>query len=107
MRLHARADLLVCRDICVPASVTLSLGLPAGAAAPDGEAANLIDRFASRVPGDGTAIGLSVDRAGMVEADKLRVAATACSPFQAPALCVQASPGWTLRHPAIALRPRW
>lgn len=104
MRLRARADLLVCSDICVPAAMTLALDLPAGAAAPDGDAANLIDRFASLVPGDGRVAGLAVEAADLVGADLLRVTAAADPALTAPDVFVEAGPGWAFGRPEIALR---
>ena len=59
VRLRGKAELLVCSDICVPAALDLSLDLGAGPARADPEAANLIERFASRVPDDGAASGLA------------------------------------------------
>ena len=60
--LRGKVDLLVCSDICVPAAHHLRLDLPAGAAAPDADAGNLIARFDARVPGDGSASGMAVER---------------------------------------------
>jgi suppressor for copper-sensitivity B len=55
-------DFLTCDQICVPHAVQLALALPAGQAAPSGEA-HLINRFAARVPGDGALQGLVIERA--------------------------------------------
>ncbi len=57
MGLRLKVNYLVCEKVCIPYSANLSLDLPAGAAGPS-EFAQLIDRYASRVPGDGAAHGL-------------------------------------------------
>ncbi|MFP5512713.1 MAG: protein-disulfide reductase DsbD family protein [Alphaproteobacteria bacterium] len=60
--LRGKVDLLVCSDICVPAAHQVRLDLPAGAAAPDADAGNLIARFDAQVPGDRSASELAVER---------------------------------------------
>ncbi|MEO3432207.1 protein-disulfide reductase DsbD domain-containing protein [Inquilinus sp. CAU 1745] len=89
LALSARADLLVCADLCIPATFDLALDIPAGPASVDGEAANLIERHASRVPGDGAASGLSLGAITLEGEDALVVTATAREPFEAPDIFVE------------------
>lgn len=99
------ATVLVCSDICIPANFTFALDLPAGPASSDPDAANLIDRYANTVPGDGAAAGLAI---GTVAATTqgpnggLRIEATAREPFEAPDLFVEGAPGDAFAAPRIA-----
>ena len=84
----ATVDFLTCDQICVPHTVRLGLALPAGPAQPSAEA-HLVNRFSSRVPGDGALQGLNLER---IEARPgksakeafLRVTATSREPFFTP-----------------------
>jgi suppressor for copper-sensitivity B len=64
VHLKAAVDFLTCRELCVPNNVTLDLVLPAGLEGP-GPYGDLIDRFQARVPGDGSAGGLTVETASV------------------------------------------
>ena len=102
--LRGTADILVCSDVCIPVELDLTLDLPAGAPAPDPEAANLIARFEAAVPDDGSASGLRVEAAA-AEAGKpgaLRVRIASAEPLAAPDVLVE-SPDWTFGRPAFAL----
>jgi suppressor for copper-sensitivity B len=91
VKLQARAELLVCDDICIPHTMVLSLDLGAGSAMPSGEA-NLLNRFTTLVPGDGARAGLavdSVDTGPVAPATVLRVAARSMVPFEQPDLIVE------------------
>lgn len=99
--LRASVDLLVCSDICVPQRLDLTLAIPEGPASSAGADANLIARFASQVPGDGVASGLSIE--SVQAADKsMRVVATAREPFVDPDLFVEAGAGMAFGAPKIA-----
>jgi thiol:disulfide interchange protein DsbD len=53
VRIRATADFLVCADICIPASATVGLALPAAETANDASASDegrLIDRFRGQLP---------------------------------------------------------
>ncbi len=98
------ATVLVCSDICIPASFHFALDLPAGPASPDPEAANLIDRYANTVPGDGAAAGLAIGAVAATAAGPnggLRIEATAREPFAAPDLFVEGAPGDAFAAPRI------
>jgi suppressor for copper-sensitivity B len=98
------ATVLVCSDICIPASFHFALDLPAGPASPDPEAANLIDRYANTVPGDGSAAGLAIGPVAATAAGPnggLRIEATAREPFEAPDLFVEGVPGDAFAAPRI------
>lgn len=106
VQLSLAATVLVCSDICIPASFDFALDLPAGPAVPDPEAANLIDRFDNQVPGDGSAAGITIGAVTATEARPnggLRVEATAREPFQAPDIFVEAAPGDAFAAPRITL----
>lgn len=62
VHLKAAVDFLTCRELCVPNNVALDLVLPAGLEGP-GPFGDLIDRFQARVPGDGSAGGLTLEAA--------------------------------------------
>ncbi|MSO84622.1 MAG: hypothetical protein EXR04_01535 [Rhodospirillales bacterium] len=84
----ATVDFLTCDQICVPHTARLALALPAGPAHPSAEA-HLVNRFASRVPGDGALQGLGLDRAEAgagtgKQSATVRVTVTAREPFTAP-----------------------
>ncbi|NNG05408.1 MAG: copper resistance protein, partial [Inquilinus sp.] len=102
--LAGRLDLLVCSDICVPASFDLALDLPNGPAGMDARAANLINRFAAQVPDDGMAAGLSIDSVGATGgAEALTVQIAAREPFAAPDLFVEAAAGFSFAAPEFDL----
>ena len=69
VHLKAAVDFLTCRELCVPNNVTLDLTLPAGLEGP-GPYGDLIDRFQARVPGDGSAGGLTLEAASVGGAGK-------------------------------------
>lgn len=98
------ATVLVCSDICIPASFTFALDLPASPATPDPAAANLIDRYANTVPGDGAAAGLAIGPVAATTAGPnggLRIEATAREPFEAPDIFVEGAPGDAFAAPRI------
>ncbi|MGL4963895.1 MAG: protein-disulfide reductase DsbD family protein [Inquilinus sp.] len=98
------ATVLVCSDICIPAIFSFTLDLPAGAAAPDPAAANLIDRYANAVPGDGSAAGLTIGPVAATTAGPnggLRIEATAREPFETPDLFVEGAPGDAFAAPRL------
>jgi suppressor for copper-sensitivity B len=94
---RANVDYLTCSEICIPHRAKLSLDLPKGAAAASAFA-HLIDRYQSRVPGDGAAEGLTITKVEAIKSgednganDKavLRVRATSIAPFAATDLFVE------------------
>lgn len=88
VKFAATVDFLTCDQICVPHTAKLALALPAGKALTSAEA-HLVNRFASRVPGDGAAQGLTIERieargpSGKSDATVV-VTATAREPFDRP-----------------------
>ncbi|CAK0778909.1 suppressor for copper-sensitivity B [uncultured Gammaproteobacteria bacterium] len=105
--LTAKADVLVCSDICVPETIRLALSVPAGLPQPSPEA-NLLARFAARVPGDGTAHGLTISAARLVgpaAAPELELEADAREPFQLPDLFVESEPPLAFGPPRLTLSP--
>jgi suppressor for copper-sensitivity B len=91
VRLRGKVDYLTCDEICIPYTAELALDLPAGDAEPSAFT-HLIDRYADRVPGDGSAHGLkieSVTAPGGAAAKSLRVVATSVVPFEAPDIFVE------------------
>lgn len=108
MDLAARVDLLVCSDICVPASFDLSLALPAGEPVPDARAAHDIDRAVASVPGDGAAAGLAVEGVGVAgrgDDARLIVEVSSAEPFAAPDIFVEAGDGFAFAAPSVAFGP--
>src|SRR4051812_21763463 len=100
--LKVSVDLLVCSEICVPQNLDLALEVPAGPAASSGNDANLIARFTSYVPSDGTASGLGIE--SMRTSGKgLEVTATAREPFVDPDLFVENAAGAAFAAPPVPL----
>ncbi|USQ74517.1 protein-disulfide reductase DsbD family protein [Muricoccus roseus] len=101
--LRGRLDILVCSTVCVPKSLELSLDLPAGAAAVDPEAANLIARYEARVPDDGSRSGLAVDGVAALPGNPaaLEVRISSRQPLSAPDVIVE-SGRWTFGRPEFS-----
>jgi len=105
LRLRASVDYLTCKEICIPYTAELALDLPAGDARPS-PFVHLINRFAARVPGDGAAHGLSIQRVEALGAGKgaaLRVVASAASPFVAPDVFVEGPAELLFDRPRVTL----
>jgi suppressor for copper-sensitivity B len=104
--LNAKVSYLVCAEICIPHDTQLQLELPAGPAAPTGNA-QLINRFTAQVPGDGAGQGLSLERvalAGTAEHPQLAVvASSAIAPFDKPDVIVEAPSGLYFSAPAVVV----
>jgi suppressor for copper-sensitivity B len=103
VELRARADLLVCDDICIPHTLNLALDLAAGPPAASPEA-NLISRFRSLVPGDGARAGLSLEavQAGAVApVTTLSVAVRSVEPFDKPDVIVEGPRNIVFSPPAV------
>jgi suppressor for copper-sensitivity B len=106
VRLRAKVDYLTCADICVPRKATLALTLPADADGASGQA-HLIDRFRTRVPGEGAAAGLSLTAAELAAADGapvLELTARAEPPFDSPDAIVEGLPETKFGKPEVSLR---
>ncbi len=106
VRLRANVDYLICEQICIPRQAMLSLDLPPGVSASSSEGA-LIDSYRTLVPGDGTAVGLSLQGAmltGDMEKPVLRVTASSQTPFQTPDVLIEAPPGFSFGKPETELR---
>ncbi len=89
--LRARVDMLICDDVCIPHTMNVSLDLPDGPAAPS-DHANLINRYSVQVPGDGSAVGLTLEAAafsGPKEKPLLEVAFRGAVPFVSPDVLVE------------------
>lgn len=105
--LKAKVDYLTCKEICIPYTARMSLGLPAATAQPS-EFAHDISRFRAKIPGDGAARGFAVTAAwtdGSGKAANLMVAAQALYAFDRPDVFVEAPAGFTFGAPAVTLGP--
>ncbi|MCP4329004.1 MAG: hypothetical protein GY791_11270 [Alphaproteobacteria bacterium] len=103
LTIAARVNYLTCDEICVPYEADLALSLPSGSAFPT-PYAQLLDRFAAQVPGDGAAVGMAVNEATIVGhggAQLLRVAASADPPFSEPDLYVEAPDRFEFGAPTL------
>ncbi len=105
VRLDAKVDYLVCETICIPYQAELTLALPAGPATP-GPHAHAIDRFVARVPGDGAAAGLTIERVEWNGGARpqLSVWARGVMPLAAPDVFVEGPQGWSFARPDVTLR---
>lgn len=103
--LRAAVDYLVCEKICVPAHADLVLDLPAGAATPSAFV-GLIDQWRAKVPGDGQAAGLTVERVSLVQNGKdatLAVRVGAREALTRPEMIVEGPSGLRFAPPRVAL----
>lgn len=106
VRIQANVDYLICEQICIPRQAVLSLDVPPGEVALSPEGA-LIDRYRALVPGDGTAVGLTlleVVLIGDMSKPILRVTARSETRFQAPDVLVEAPPGFSFGRPEVDVR---
>ncbi len=103
INLRAVVDFLTCSDICVPYKADVALDLPAGPASPTAFA-HLINRYTVQVPDDGTKHGLALENATFYQDGKnwkIRVNATAQSPFQVPDIFVEGPNALVFDRPAV------
>ena len=88
---QARVDYLTCKEICIPVTAELALEIPAGPVA-SGPGAHLINRYTTRVPGDGSAHGLAIEKielGGEPTASVLRISAISLEPFESPDIFIE------------------
>lgn len=103
--LRLKVDYLVCAKVCIPRSASLALDLPASQPLPS-DFAQLIDRFAAEVPGDGAAHGLtlrSASAAGDADTPMLRVSVDSLMPLKAPDLIVEGPSGLYFPRPRVTI----
>ena len=91
-------NFMVCEEVCVPMRGDFVLDLPAGQPAAT-EAAPLIAGYARRVP-PAESTALRIEGAAL-EGDRLRITATADTPFQAPDVFVEADGKVGFRAPKV------
>ncbi|HEB79654.1 MAG TPA: disulfide bond formation protein DsbD [Rhodospirillales bacterium] len=96
-------DYLACNEICIPLRVNLALDLPPGPPSPSAFT-HLINRFAVRVPGDGSAHGLFIEKAELLGAGAaLRVSASTTLAFAKPDMYVEGPEGLSFSPPKVKL----
>jgi suppressor for copper-sensitivity B len=98
-------DFLTCSEICVPVSARLTLDLPAGPAGDSSFAAE-IAHYRTRVPGDGSQSGLSIEsvaEGGTKERPYLEISARAREPLEAPDVFVEGPPTLRFGVPEVML----
>jgi suppressor for copper-sensitivity B len=104
LRTHVRY--LVCDPrICVPQEADLALALPGGPAAPSAEA-GLIQRFAVRVPQDGTDVGLFLEGVRLEEAAGRHILVASIRgdpPLTTPDLIVEGPAAYRFAAPSVTL----
>ena len=101
VKIKGSLSYLACKDICIPYDANLALDLPAGPAKPS-VFAHLINRYQVRVPGDGSAHGVVIERvesAGRI----LRVTARALTPFVLPDLFIEGPKDLYFSRPRVSL----
>ncbi len=106
MALSVRAALeyLTCKDICIPYDTVLSLDLPAESAAPGGYA-DLIERYAREVPGEGKASGLELVASHLVSGRQalLELSLASRERLMAPDAFIEAPAGLAFAAPRVQL----
>lgn len=103
--LRATVKYLVCKDICIPHDDVVRLDLPPGASTSSLEA-GLISRFQNLMPGDGSAVGLSLEDAvltGSVAEPLLQVAVRSTMLFGTPDVIIEGPPEFNFGKPEIRL----
>ncbi|MCC7050129.1 MAG: thioredoxin family protein [Alphaproteobacteria bacterium] len=103
VRLRAAVDYLVCEKICVPAHAELAVDLPAGSPVAS-SFVDLVDRWRAKVPGDGRAAGLAVERVSLLRdgaGASLAVRVAAREPLKAPDLIVEGPAGLRFAKPRM------
>ena len=101
VKIRGSLSYLTCKDICIPYDAKLTLDLPPGQPKPS-PFAHLINRYQVRVPGDGSAHGIVIERteaAGRM----LRVTARAVTPFVHPDLFVEGPDNLYFSRPQLSL----
>lgn len=103
---RAKLDMLVCEKVCVPQTLNLAIDIPAGPATPGAEA-QILNRFASAVPGNGGAAGLSLVSATTGAAEDgtgaLNVVLSSQIDFAAPDLFAEIEPVTAFKAPIVVL----
>ncbi len=103
--LTAQVELLTCEEICIPYNETLTLNLPGGSGGLSPEAA-LIEQYLALVPGDGAAVGLTLESAvltGDLETPYLEVQVASAGPLVAPDVLVEGPPSFSFGKPEVVL----
>jgi suppressor for copper-sensitivity B len=103
--LRLKVDYLVCEKICIPYTARLALDLAGSVPAPT-QFAQLIDRYANEVPGDGAAHGLkllSAVAAGDEAHPRLIVSVDSALPLEHPDLIVEGPGGFYFSAPKVTL----
>ncbi|MHA1153236.1 MAG: protein-disulfide reductase DsbD family protein, partial [Alphaproteobacteria bacterium] len=113
VRIRAAITYLACSEICIPREAELALDLPASMVA--GTATSvvagtaerfLIDSYRTRVPGDGSAVGMTLARTvltGPMATPELQVTVRSDIAFDAPDVLVEAPPGFLFGKPKTTL----
>lgn len=109
VRLSAKIDYAVCKDICVPLHAELSLDIDsrAGPGAADKAHARLIERYAALVPSPLERPELAVESvrlSGPPGRQSLRVEIASAKAMSAPGLIVEAPPPFAFGAPVFARR---
>ena len=105
VRIRAAVTYLACSEICIPREAELALDLPVGGTAAMAERF-LIDSYRTRVPGDGSTVGMRLLRAvltGPMASPQLQVTARSDVAFDAPDLLVETPPGFAFGKPVATL----
>jgi suppressor for copper-sensitivity B len=103
VEIRARLRYLVCEIICIPLEAALALDLPAGPAAPSGEA-SLINRYSSLVPAGTERLGWLVTAPVTAKDGTIVVdIRSAWRPLQAPDVVIEGSPTHVFNRPRVEL----
>ncbi|MBR9971394.1 thioredoxin family protein [Magnetospirillum sp. J10] len=103
--LKANLDYLACSQICVPMQADLNLTVPAGPAQPS-DFADVISRFAARVPGPADVQGISIDSVEFISAGEttsVRLSVSSATPFDHPDLFIEPAETASFEAPRLRL----
>ncbi|MGR3513207.1 MAG: protein-disulfide reductase DsbD family protein [Paracoccaceae bacterium] len=104
VQLNAVVDYLLCKEICVPQTASVSLTLDPGTptAGPD---AQLIDLYQSQVPGDGSQSGLSLDDVTLSDTGSgIAVRVSSVFPLTSADVIAEGPEDFLFSRPAIDLK---
>lgn len=102
IKIDTDLNLLVCKDLCVPKNLTLTLALPAGEAKASAEAP-LIQSFRERMAGDSTASGILI-RSIHLSGNEISVEIESREKITDPDLFVENDKGFQFIKPVTAIK---
>lgn len=102
IKIEADLYLLICRDLCVPKTIPLSLALPAGTAEPS-EEAPLIQSFRDKMAGDSTTSGILIRSIRLTD-NNIAIDIESREPLTNPDLFIESPKSIAFTSPTVAIK---